>query len=385
MGVCDAVKPIYLDYAAATPLDNDVLDAMKPYFNEQFYNPSATYVAARDVKREIEHARSIVAGWLGAPAADIVFTAGGTEANNLAVRGVMEAFPGAHMIVSAIEHESVLRPASLYSHTLVPVTPGGVLKLDALAKRIKDNTVLISVMYANNEIGTIQPLKDVTSLIKNERQKRLAQGNDTPLYLHTDACQAANYLDMHVSRLGVDMMTINGGKIYGPKQSGALYISRDVRVNPQILGGGQENGRRSGTENVPAIIGLAVALDKAQSMRKEESARLAKLQGDFIKNLSNALPQTIVNGSLKHRLPNNVHVTIPDTDNETIMMRLDERGIQCAVGSACSASSEEPSHVLMALGMDEDAMRASLRFTLGRETTVADVSKTVRALAAVTG
>lgn len=371
---------IYLDYAAATPLDEKVEAAIQPYFGKNFYNPSATYLAAKSVHQDIQAARAKVAQILGSRPSEIVFTAGGTEANNLAIQGVMQAFPGSNVIVSAIEHDSVLAPAAGFDYQQAKVTADGRLNLKTLESKVDAKTVLVSIMYANNEIGSIQPIKEVAKVIKQIRQQRQKQGNKLPIYLHTDACQATNYLDLHVDRLGVDLMTINGGKIYGPKQSGVLYIKTGTRLNPQILGGGQENGYRSGTENVTAIVGLSVALDKAQSLRAREGKRLAELQKKFINEIKTKFPKAIVNGSLTHRLPNNVHLTFPGADNERLMMQLDEMGIMCAVGSACSASNEEPSHVLKAIGLSDKEAQASLRFTMGHSTNAADIDKTVHSL-----
>lgn len=376
---------IYLDYAAATPLDERVLAAMRPYFADDFYNPSATYRAAREVHAALEAARSNVAHWLGARGSEIIFTAGGTEANNLAIHGVMRRFPEANVVVSALEHESVLAPAGRYECREAAVGPDGRVNLDDLQAKIDDRTVLVSIMYANNEIGTVQPVREIGRLVAEIRRQRLAAGNELPLYFHTDAAQAANYLDLHVARLAVDLMTLNGGKIYGPKQSGCLYVKAGVELEPLIDGGGQERGLRSGTENVAAAVGFAEALEIAQSMRRDETARLLKLQRQFIEGIQQHVPSTIINGSVKYRLPNNVHMTLPGQDNERLLIELDEAGIMAAAGSACSASSEEPSHVLHALGLDDAAARASLRFTMGRGTEAADVERVIGQLARLTG
>jgi cysteine desulfurase len=372
---------IYLDYAAATPMDAAVLAAMQPYFSEQFYNPSATYLPAVAVRKDIEMARTKTAHWLGARPTEIVFTAGGTEANNLAIRGIMEQYPGKKVLVSGIEHESVLRPAHQYDCTEAPAGADGIVAIPALANLVDDQTVLVSVMYANNEVGTVQPIRQLSQALQAIRKQRREQGNDLPLYLHTDAAQAAAYLDLHAARLGVDLLTLNAGKIYGPKQCGVLFVAHHVRVEPQIFGGGQERGVRSGTENVAGVVGLSVALELVQSRRHEEGERLQTLQRTFFELLGQIVPQAIVNGSRKHRLPNNVHITIPGQDNERLLLELEQRGILCAAGSACSASNEEPSHVLKAMGLSEAAAQASLRFSMGYQTTEADVRRTVKALA----
>ncbi len=364
---------IYLDHAAATPLDASVLGAMQPYFSERFYNPSAGYMAAQKVRADLERARAAIAAQLGVRASEIIFTAGGTESDNLAITGIMQQFPDANAVVSTIEHDAVLESARQFNCSATLVDEQGMLRLDDLESKVNDQTVLVSIMYANNEVGTIQPIRRVSLLIEKIRDERRKKGNRLPLYLHTDACQAANYLDLHVSRLGVDLMTLNGGKVYGPKQSGILYVSSNVRLQPLVRGGGQERNLRSGTENVAACIGFAKALELAQAKRHEETRRLGDLQVFTFKLIREKLPGVVINGSEKHRLPNNIHLTLPGQDNERLLMELDERGILAAAGSACSASDEEPSHVLRAMGISDTDAQASLRITTGRETTEADM------------
>lgn len=372
---------IYLDYAAATPVDPKVSAAMQPYLADQFYNPSATYSVALKVSKSLGDARSKVAHWLGARSSEVVFTAGGSEANNLAIHGLMRRYPKGNIVVSSIEHESVLVPAHGYDCREVAVKPDGRLDLDDLRQKIDANTVLVSIMYANNEIGTIQPMREISKVIADKRSERKTQ--DLPLYLHTDACQAANYLDLHVARLGVDLMTINGGKIYGPKQSGALYVKAGVELLPLIEGGGQERGLRSGTENVAASIGLATALELVQSQRREEADRLKQLQQQFFQLVNEKIPEATINGSRKYRLPNNIHLTLAGYDNERLLIQLDEAGIMAAAGSACSASNEEPSHVLAALDLSKSDAQSSLRFTIGQGTTQNDIAHAVQVLSSL--
>lgn len=374
---------IYLDFAAATPLSDVVRAAMEPYFSDKFYNPSALYLASKEVAKDTLQARSLVAHWLGARPAEIVFTAGGTEANNLAIHGIMQQYPTANVVVSAIEHESVLQPAAQYDVRRAGVQADGRLNLDKLEQLIDDQTVLVSIMYANNEIGTVQPLKQVAQLVSKIREDRRVRGSRLPIYLHSDGCQAANYLDLQTSRLGVDLMTLNGGKIYGPKQSGALFVKANVPLQSLINGGGQERGLRSGTENVAGVVGFAAALDTAQTMRREESARLTGLQKKFLEFTKAKLPSRVVNGSVKWRLPNNIHLTIPGKDNEMLLMQLDEQGIMCATGSACTASSQEPSHVLTSLGVSDKEAHSSLRFTMGRGTSLEDITRVVSSLSSL--
>ena len=373
-------KTIYLDYAAATPMLDEVIEAMKPYSKTYFYNPSATYLAAKKVGQDIESARSKVAHWLGARSSEIVFTAGGTEANNLAIHGIMKRYPKANIVISAIEHESIIAPAALYECRIVSVLSDGRINLEELEKNIDDNTVLVSIMYANNEIGTIQPIRDISRIVAKKRALRGV--DELPLYLHTDACQATNYLDLHVARLGVDLMSINGGKIYGPKQSGVLYVKAGASLKPMIEGGGQEHGLRSGTENVSAIIGLATALDIVQSDRQDELKvkLIPELRELFFAELEQKIPKAVINGSRKYRLSNNIHFTIPNTDNERVLMELDENGIQAAAGSACNASDETPSHVLRAIGLTDSDAQSSYRMTIGRYTTKEEIKATLLAL-----
>lgn len=378
---------VYMDHAASTPMDDAVIQTMLPYLGTAFYNPSATYGPARAVAAELEAARADIAHWLGSRPSEIVFVAGGTEGNNLAIHGVMraaqQADPLANVVTTAIEHDAVRKPAAAYSYKECAVNASGFVDMEQLASLIDGHTGLVSVMHANNEIGTIQSLRDVSEIVRAERERRRADGNTLPIYVHTDACQAANYLDIHVSRLGVDLMTLNGGKIYGPKQSGVLFVRGGIALQPLISGGGQESGLRSGTENVAAAIGLARALDIAQRMRNDEARRLQSLQRLFVAELGRTMPSVSVNGSLKRRLPNNVHITVPGTDNERLLIRLEAHGVLAAAGSACSASSQEPSHVLEAIGLADEDARASIRFSMGRSTDEAAVRSAVKALAEI--
>ena len=373
-------KSVYLDYAAATPVDDRVMDAMEPYFSKNFFNPSANYLLAQKIKDNIDQARKQVALNIGVKSNEIIFTAGGSEANNLAISGVMDNNPGSNLIISAIEHPSVSEPAKKYDFKICPVDSQGLLKLSNLKELINDQTALISVIYVSNEIGTIEPLDKISHLISEIRRSRLMRGVKVPLYLHSDAAQAANYLDLHVSRLGLDMMTLNGGKIYGPKQSGALYLKSGCRLKPIIYGGGQERNLRSGTLNVPSIIGFAKSLDLAQQNRKDNAQRILKLQQYFIDQLQTLEVDLVVNGSLNSRVANNVHVTFKGVDNEALLIKLDLAGIMAAAGSACSASSEEPSSVLKAIGLSDLDAQSSIRFTLGNQTTKNELDYTVSTL-----
>lgn len=374
------MKRVYMDYAAATPVDPGVAKVMQPYLSDKFYNPSAIYLAAKDVKQDLEAARASVAQTIGARPGEVIFTAGGSEANNLAIAGVMRRYPKANLIISAVEHDSVREIAAQFDVKEAEVDKFGVVNIAKLTKQIDNNTVLVSVMLVNNEIGTIEPFREIAKLVHQVRKQRQKTGVKTPIYLHTDACQAANFLDIHVNRLGVDLMSLNAGKIYGPKQAGMLYVKGGIELAPIVYGGGQEHGLRSGTENTGAFVGFAAALTKAQKKRASETKRLLGLQKLFFDLLAAKTPKIEINGPRKNRVPNNVHVTAEGFDNERLMMELDEKGIMCATGSACSASSDEPSHVLKSIGLSDKQAQSSLRFTMGRETGEADVRRVVDAL-----
>lgn len=371
---------IYLDHAAATPMDSRVLQAMLPYLQAGYFNPSAQYLPARRVRDDIEAARSIVAAVLGCRPAEIVFTAGGTEANNLAVRGVMARYPDANVLVSAIEHDAIIKPADQYAVRSVAVHGDGRLDMDDLGQKIDDNTVLVTIMLANNEIGVVQDVREIAQHIEKIRKDRARAGNRLPLYLHTDACQAAPYMNLHIARLGVDLLTLNGSKMYGPKQTGVLFVRGGVVLEPIMYGGGQEAGLRSGTENVPGIIGFAAALDLVQSDREIETRRLQVLRDEFIQRLKQIDERIEINGSIKYRLPNNVHVTFPGVDNERLIMQLDLAGIAVAAGSACSARAGVASHVLAAVGMDRTTAQNTIRFTFGRQTSQAELDRVIATL-----
>ncbi|HEX5456489.1 MAG TPA: cysteine desulfurase family protein [Candidatus Saccharimonadales bacterium] len=383
------MKYIYLDYAAATPMDPRVLKAMEPYFSDKFHNPSSTYAPARETKAALEEARKTVAAFLGAKHTEITFTAGGTEANNLAIIGTATKYPGAHIITTATEHDSVLKPIQYlgqngWETSFIKPEKDGRVDPDKLLEAVTDETVLLSVIYANNEVGTIQPLSKIAAGLAGIRRARAKRGIERPLYLHTDACQATQYLDMHASRLGVDMLSFNSDKIHGPKQYGALFISSGTMLNPLIFGGDQERGLRSGTPNVPAAAGFARAIEIVGQIKPTEPDRVRKLR-DILHDEVLKIDGATVNGTMKKRLPNNLHVTFPGVDNERLLLELEEHRIIAASGAACSASSEEPSHVLRSMGLSDELIRSSMRFSLGRETTEEDIKQTVKTLRELVG
>lgn len=374
------MKQIYFDYAAATPVDPAVVEAMRPYWFDKFYNPSATYMAAITVRRELEAARAQIAQTIGARPAEIIFTAGATEANNLAISGFAAQFAQAEILVSALEHDSVLAPAKAAGTKVIPSLPSGVIDLAWLARQINKKTGLISVMLVNNELGTLQPIRGIAQLVALERRRRLAAGEPQPIYLHTDAAQAANYLDLPVGRLGIDLMSLNGGKIYGPKQTGFLYIRAGTRLKPQIIGGGQEFGLRAGTENIAGAVGLATAFSLAQARRESEAKRLAGLRQKLETAVVGIYPKLQINGIKANRAPHLISASFIGQDNERLMMELDERGVQVAVGSACSAGKGELSHVLAAIGLPESTIKSTLRLSLGHPTSDGDIDGLIGAL-----
>lgn len=354
---------IYLDHAAATPLDPDVLAAMQPYFSEYFYNPSSPYAPAVTVRREYDTAKSKIASLMGAQAGEITMTAGATESINLAFAG-----GSGHVVTTAIEHQAVLAAAKRYDHTIVGVDNHGRVDPVSIQHAIRPDTWLVSVGLANNEIGTVQPLSKIADIIHAERVKRLEENNRTPLYLHSDASQGVGQIDINVARLGVDMLTINAAKIYGPKQLGLLYAARSVELAPQIVGGGQEQGRRSGTENVAGVIGMAVALQRADATRKDEVYRLSGLRDHLQGKLLEAFPDAVISGHQKHRLAGHLHVSFPNTDAERLVFGLETRGVMVATGSACAANKGTRSHVLDAIGLEPHVADGSLRLSLGKST-----------------
>lgn len=361
---------IYLDHAAATPVDERVIKSMQPFYSELFYNPSSPYAPAVAVRQAFEQARHSIAMSIGGKPGEIVITAGATESINLAFNHI-----SGHVIVSDVDHHAVLNCAKLYDHTIVKSDERGMVLPETIKAAIKRDTKLVSVALANNELGTIQPLRDIAMLIKAERENRLNNGNKTPIYLHCDASQGVGQLDVNVARLGVDMLTINSGKIYGPKQVGLLWAASYVLLNPLIVGGGQERGLRSGTENVAGVIGFAKALELATEHRKYETDRLSKMRDDLQKRLTESFPDSIISGNQKHRLSSHLHISFPSIDGERLIFILENYGILVSTGSACSANKGTRSHVLNAIGLDPIYADGSIRITLGHLSNTDNVKK----------
>ncbi len=428
------MKRIYLDHAATTPLDPRVKEAMDPFWIEQFGNAGALYEEGRRAKEVMQKSRETIAKLIGAKPDEIIFTSGGTESDNLAIFGIAEAaslssksdfksakksdfFPNeaakSHIITTKFEHHAVLNPCEElakrgFNVTFLDVGEDGIIDPENVKNALRPETILVSIMYANNEIGTIQPIAEIGKIIKEYRARKsepkeqilqdLAQRDGAsraipqqrdmrvlakyepeasldkryPIF-HTDACQAAGYLNLNVNDLGVDLMTVNGSKIYGPKGIGFLYKRAGVKIKPQIIGGGQEMRMRSGTEPVALIVGLAKAFEIAQTEREAESARLAPLRDYFISEVTKKIPKVVLNGHPTKRLPNNVNVSILDIEGEALVLYLDAAGISFSTGSACTSESLDPSHIILALGKPYEFAHSSMRFTMGRSTKKDDI------------
>jgi len=366
----------YLDYAATTPTHPEVVKAMLPYFSDAFGNPSTLYSYGQEARKAVEEARNKIASLINAQSEEIVFTSGGTEADNFAIKGVAYAneHKGNHIITTPIEHHAVLEPCKFlekrgFSLTYLPVDNHGLVNLQDVNKAITDKTILISIMHANNEVGTVEPISAIGKIAK-ERE----------IIFHTDAVQTVGHVPVDVDKLGVDLLSISAHKFYGPKGIGALYVRKGTKLAPFIHGGAQEKGQRAGTENTPGIIGFGKAVEIAAEEMTDEAKRLTSLRDKFIKGLLEQIEQIQVNGHPIERLPNNVNVTIDMARADLVLLDLETEWIYASSGSACSSANPEPSHVLLALGLSPEQARSSLRFTLGRETTESDIERVLEVL-----
>ena len=366
---------IYMDHAGTTPVDPRVLEAMMPYFSQQFGNPSSFHIIGQEAKRALDDSREKVAELLGCRMSEVVFTSGGTESDNAAIKGAVAALQdtGNHVITSSIEHHAVLHTGQYlenlgYEVTYLQVDRYGMLDPDDVARAITERTILVSIMYANNEIGTIEPIAEIASVVKDR-----AQAMERTIVVHTDAVQAAGFLDLDLRKLGVDMLSLSSHKFHGPKGVGVLCVRRGTPFLSQQMGGGQERERRSGTENIPGIVGTAVALEIADSERVSVSRHCENLRETIIQGIQERIPGAHLNGHPTLRLPNNVNFSFEQVEGEPILLGLDMAGIAASSGSACSSGSLEPSHVLIALGQSADLARGSLRLTLGKGNTEEDV------------
>ncbi len=363
------MKKVYLDYAATTPCDPEVLKNMEPYFFEKFGNPSSIHAYGQEAKKGIEDAREVLASFLGADPSEIIFTSGGTEADNSAIIGVARSFSakGNHIITTAIEHHAVLEPAKYlekngFRVTYVNVDKFGLVALDDIKKAVTDKTILISVMHANNEIGTIQPIKEIGRIAKEKG-----------IIFHVDAVQTVGHIPVNVDNLNVDLLSLAAHKFYGPKGVGALYVRKGTRIETFLRGGDQEKGRRASTHNTTGIVGLGKAIELCRLKMDEEASFQIKLRDKMIKAIPEKITEASLNGHPTKRLPNNVNFSFSYIEGESILLNLDMLGIACSTGSACTSTSLEPSHVLLAIGLEPERAHGSLRITMGRWTKEEDI------------
>ncbi len=373
---------IYLDHAATTPPAPEVVEAMLPYLSDIWHNPSSIYVEAQEAAKALDRARATIATLVGAAdAEEVVFTSGGSESDNLALRGVVAASTrrGKHVITTAVEHHAILDPLEQMERegvaevTLLPVRPDGNVDPQAVEDAVREDTVLVSVMHANNEVGAMNDIADIAQRVRAKNPRTV---------VHTDAVQSAAHLGVHVDRLGVDLMTFTAHKMYGPRGAGALYVRHGTPLQGQILGGGQERRVRAGTENTPAIVGFARAMEIAAERREADVSHERALQERLLEELPKRVPMLAITGprEAEDRLPGNVSCAVGYVEGESVLLALDLAGIAASSGSACTTGSVEPSHVLVAMGMPSELARGSLRFTLGRQNTDADVDRLLEVL-----
>lgn len=366
---------IYLDFAAATPVDPRVFDAMEPYYRNKFYNPSALYRAAHAVRADYEAARSELAGWFGAKPSSIVLTSGATESNNLAVHGVMQSFAGRRIAVGAIEHASIVQAAEQHLHDFIDANSHGRITPEALKKTVHNDTVLVSIGAVNSELGTVQQMRQLASVVREINTERVSSGNNLPLYFHTDATGAANYSDLQVSRLGVDLLTLGSSKIYGPPRAGLLYVKTGTKLQPLTHGGGQESGLRSGTENVAGVVGFAKALTYARQEKEDRLSTVSHLRLRFTEKLNKALGADCTTVPTRFCAPHIAHFHFNGIDAETLVYLLDERGVMVATGAACAANKDTASHVLKAIGLSPEAIQGSIRCSFSHTQTVEQMDR----------
>lgn len=369
------MKTVYLDHAATTSVRDEVLEAMLPYFKDSFGNASSVHSFGREAKKALDTARETVAEILNADFNEIIFTSGGTESNNLAIKGVAHQYKqrGMHLITSAIEHPAVLNPMKElekegFTVTYLPVNEQGIVSVEVFQNAVRDDTILVSIMHANNEIGTIQPIAAIGKIAR-----------ERGILMHTDAVQSVGYLNIDVDDLNVDLLTLSAHKIYGPKGVGALYVRKGVQLVPQIRGGAQERRKRAGTENTAGIVGLAKALELAHREQAAVVPKIEKLRDRLLEGILQ-IPHTRLNGSRTERLPNNINVCFEFIEGESLLLNLDLKGIAGSSGSACTSGSLEPSHVLLALGLPHEIAHGSLRLTLGRDNTDAEIDYVLECL-----
>ncbi|ADL51570.1 cysteine desulfurase NifS [Clostridium cellulovorans] len=371
---------IYMDYAATTPTRSEVVEAMLPYFTEGFGNPSSWYSLGRESKRAIDEAREKVAKAINADANEIYFTAGGSEADNWAIKGIAYANKnkGNHIITSAIEHHAVLYTCKYlekqgFRVTYLPVNSEGIVNVEDLKKAITDETILVTIMFANNEVGAIQPIKKIGEICRENK-----------IYFHTDAVQAVGHVPVDVKAMNIDMLSLAGHKFYGPKGIGALYIRKGVKIDNLIHGGAQERNKRASTENIPGIIGIGAAVELAVQELEAENERIIVLRDKLLKGLLEKIPHTKINGPIgEDRLPNNINLSFIGIEGEAMLLLLDAQKICASTGSACASGSLDPSHVLLAMGLEHGVAHGSIRLTLGKKSTEEDVDFVIEKLSEI--
>lgn len=363
------MKRVYMDNNATTKVDEEVLQAMIPFFTQYYGNPSSIHRDGQEVRKAVEDARDTVAEILGVEASEVMFTSCATEANNIAVRGVSRAYRhrGNHIITTSIEHDSVLNTFKSmekegFDVTYLPVDQYGLVDIETLKKSIKENTILVSIMHANNEIGTIQPVAEIGALLKEKK-----------IFFHVDGVQSVGKIEVKPKQMNIDILTMSGHKFYGPKGIGAMYIRKGIKIEKIITGGHQERARRPGTENVPGIIGLAAALKKAVANMDEEFKREKELRDYMEKQIKEKIPEIIINGHPEKRTPGTLSVTIKYVEGESILLNLDLKGVSVSSGSACTSGSLDPSHVILAIGVPIEYAHGTIRFSLGRFNTKEDI------------
>ncbi len=379
------MKKIYLDYAASAPVDEEVLKEIMPYFSQKFGNPSSIHQFGQEALEAVNKARQQVADFLNCNSSEIIFTSGATESNSMTIKGIIKEsdIRNPHLITSAIEHHCVLNSCKAVEKegtevTYLRVNKDGLVNLEDLKNAIKENTILISIMYANNEVGTIEPIAEMGKLLKKINLGR--EKNKLPkVYFHTDAVQAVNYLDCDVDNLGVDLFSLSGHKIYGPKGVGVLYIRQETKIKKLQQGGEQENNLRAGTHNVPGIVGLGKAISLISEHRKK-TGEIKKLRDYLVNEILKNIPNSQLNGSKKFRLPHNANISFKGIEGESLLMMLDQEGIAISTGSACSSASLEPSHVLTAMKIPPELSHSSIRFTLGKDTTKKEITFVLKVL-----
>ena len=384
-------KLIYLDHSATTPVDKAVLKAMLPYFSQTYGNPSSLHSFGQTASAAVDHSRKNISGFLNCEPSEIIFTSGATEADNLAIFGVVNVLlknsqdKKLHVITSAIEHPAVLEPfhkleAMGVEVSYLPVQKNGVVNLETFKKAVKNNTVFVSIMYVNSEVGSIQPIREIGKVIEKINWRRVKQNNKNKIYFHTDAVQALNFLNCDVKSLRVDLLSLSGHKIYGPKGVGALFVKKGTPINGLQLGGHHEKNLRSGTLNVPGIVGLGAAIKLLAKNQIKDNKKIAKLRDKFVALIKRKVPKIIINTDLKNATPSHANISFVGAEGESILIALDLEGLAVSTGSACASASLKASPVLKAIGIKDEIAHSTIRFTFGKNNTVDEIGRVLKIL-----